>query len=227
MAIAKVQSFSAHGTVNATSLTTGAFTALTAGNIVVVAGVAASPCGTMTENAGDIEWEAQNISSVGSSVSGMMYLGRIMTGGATTVTLGFGTGTGAIAMAGIEFSGFTRARRDRTNQLNGTTSPASSGALVTTASANQLWIGTVAARNDTFSSETINTVAKDFQVSDATTYGATTANRSVDLFYRIVSSTGTPNCSVTLGATTVWQCGLMAIEETPAGGAVTTAYAFA
>lgn len=218
MAIAKVQSFSALAGATGASLTSGAFTALTTGNLLVVAASSVSALVAITANSGTIEWSYFNVGVTSNAVTLTICLGRIISGGATTVTINQQNSSGALVLAGIEFSGFTRARLDKTSRNNGTTSPASSGALATTSTATQLWLGSVAARNDTFSSQTINTVAVDFDVNAATTFAATTANRSVDLFYRIVSATGTPNCSVTLGATTVWQGALIALEETPAGG---------
>lgn len=217
MAIAKVQSFSAIMGSSTNTLTSGSFTALTTGNILVVGASVNANLMIITQNSGTIEWEYLTSVLTGGVVGLQLCIGRIISGGATTVTLN-ATSTGAIALAGIEFSGFTRARLDKTSRNSGTTSPASSGALATTTTATELWIGAVAARNDTFSSQTINTVAVDFDINAATTFFATTGNRSVDLFYRIVSGTGTPNCSVTLGATTQWQGLLAALEETPAGG---------
>ncbi len=219
MAIAKVQSFSAIVGSSVNTLTSGAFTALTTGNTIVVGVGAGLPCG-ITHNSGTIEWSYINNVTAGAAVVLTMCIGRVISGGATTVTVNLDN-AGGIALAGIEFSGFTRARLDKTSGNSGTTSPASSGALATTSTATQLWIAGVAARNDTFSTQTINTVAADFDINAATTALTTTANRSIDLFYRIVAATGAPNCSDTLGATTVWRCNLLSLEETPAGGGTT------
>jgi hypothetical protein len=218
MAIALVQQAAAHATASSTVLAIPV-SALTAGNFLVVAQTCGNTSGPRTPTApSNAEWIARLESSTTSDIF-VFWIGRIITGGGTSVTLGQ-TISSAIVGIATEWSAPNGLLIDVTKSVNGTVTAVSSGNSPATSFANELWIGGTSFRNDTISAQKIGNATPDNSYSDVTTYLATTTDRGCSLAYDLVSSTGTPTpgYSATLNQVSQWNSVFMALREGAAPG---------
>lgn len=125
----------------------------------------------------------------------------------------FSTTAAAGAMSAIvmEFSGAEVASVDVTANNNGSSTAPDSGTTATTAQANEIWVGALG--YGSAATRTISAITNGFtgdatnQIADASNAGATNGAHTSS-YYKIVSSTGTPDVGVTLNSTSSW-VGLM------------------
>lgn len=222
MSIARVQ-FATNSTSvsgNTVSVTLGATP--TAGNILVAAvaffGSASQPGSACAFSSTNVVWmNTQPAAQGGSSTSLGLGIGRVRSGGSTTVTATIDQ-AGGLAFIVAEYSGLSQNFDKFVSAVGSSTSPAS-GATATTGTANQLWIGAISARatsGNTFSSPT-NSFAI---VGQAKSTLGTTSDRSICLLERIVTATGTPNAGATISPTGAWIAECLTIEELVATSAM-------
>lgn len=214
MAIAFVQQASQINASAGTSIS-ATVTALTTGNWLVVAGtcnVTGGLPGVIQVGSGSIEWFLRASNAAGAVPIGI-YVARIVSGGATTVTLN--APSGAIAMEVIEFSSTNPLKIDASKGNTGTATSVTTGNTATTATANELWLGANSFRNDTISAIQINGASPTNSYNTGTTGFSTTANRGVALAYTLANATGTPGYTATLNQTSVWSSVMLALREEP------------
>ncbi len=218
MAIALVQSKTASTlAATATSLNLVFDSAPTNGNILIVT-VASNQTAYISSTA-DIIWTA-TIDSGATATFLTILTGRVITASASaTVTISIII-SGTIAAAGAEFSGFTRARIDKTVAATASTNAPNTGNTGTTSTSAQLWISGISTRftsGVTYSNAFIGGVAATNLYQNSTNV-ATTADKSVAFMYRIVATTGVANANATMSNSGVWMDRIITIEDTPASG---------
>jgi hypothetical protein len=231
MSFSLVQQSSAFN--GAASLTLAVTTsALTAGNTLVAA-CAQNNTGSVSPSDARLSLSSgalangsivHALTGSGSNATPLFFFrGRILTGGATSVTFTVGT-SGAIAAMILEFASTNPNVIDvSAMNYNGTSTAINSGTPATTASANELWIGATSFRNDTITSQLLNGAAPDNSyLAGPTTFGATTANRGLAMAYKIAAATAAPAYSATSNQVSQWAAGVMCLRElfTSSGGVV-------
>lgn len=222
MSIARVQ-FATNSTSvsgNTVSVTLGATP--TAGNVLVAAvaffGSASQPGSACAFSSTNVVWMNTQPSAQGASSTSLgLGIGRVRSGGSTTVTATIDQ-AGGLAFIVAEYSGLSLNFDKFISAVGSSTSP-SSGTSATTATANQLWIGAICARAT--SGNTFSSPGNGYAiVGQAKSTLGTTSDRSICLLEKIVTATGTMTVTTTISPTGVWIAEALSIEELVATNAV-------
>ncbi len=210
--IARVQSKSANtaGT-NATSKDLVFDSTLTPGNIVIIAWGMDGNNLTSITGTGII---FQGISRTGANVTfNLLAIGRIRSGATATITVA-SVAAQAHAIVGAEYSCGGILRLDQSATANSVSTSPASGATGTTATAAELWVGSICARGTNANTMSSPTNSFSIVAQTNTTNGTANSDRTVGLFEQIVTATGTPNVGCTITSNN-WTAIVAALEETP------------
>ncbi len=223
MAIALVQSKTAASGAGVASLNLVFDSAPTNGNTLVLS--VATNAGVFIASTADIIWTGTSDTGASNTIV-ELWIGRVITASASaTVTITVGTGGASIAVAGAEFSGFTRSRIDKSVAATATSTAANSGNTATTSASSQLWVSGISARltgGVTYSNAFLGGIAATNLFQNTTNLG-TTADRSAAFLFRIVATTGVANANATLNSSGIWIERIITIEDTPVGGGLRAA----
>ncbi len=220
MAIARVQSQSGNtAATNASSLVITLGAQPTPGNLLVVAaqqGVGGGTAAKMLNQTG-LTW--LQTTKVGSSSAGTLLLAyaRVASSiAASTVTLSNNASV-PIAAVVVEYSG-VNIRLDRLVGGTGQSTSPASGATETTGTANELWVGCLAARSAA-SAITYSSPTNSFSIvaQTNTTNGGSNLDACVAFLEKIVTSTGTANAGATASSSCNWIASVATFDEVPAG----------
>lgn len=207
MAITRVQSKTANSTASVSSLFLTFDSALTAGNLVVLA--AAGPAVTLTLGSATGVTSLIRVMPGPSTTDLLLAVCRIFSGAPASFIVNTGT-SGNLAIVAAEYSGLSGAF-DRYAEASGTSSSPDSGAAATSDTANQLWVGGIAARNAVTVSAPLNGFSI---VGQAASSVGTSADRSVALLEKIVSTTGAADAGATLSVANAWAAQVLGLEAT-------------
>ncbi len=208
MAIAQVQTKTA--TTGATGIATLSlvFDAAPTNAGTLIVAIAGAGGIWITPNA-NIIWDA--ISYSGASASFIaLFRGRVITGSASaTVAINSTATTSGISAAGIEYSSDTEIAFDRSTENTGTSTTGNSGTSPTTTAAAAVWIGAFCSR--LVSGATFSAPTNSYTIIGQTksTIGSS-SDRSVCIATKAVSSTGTPQVSVTISGSSSIYSGISA-----------------
>lgn len=192
----------------------------TVGNFLVLAAAQFdNASGNVSVSSTGVSWTIVPGLAFGASATGLVLaIGHVRAGASATITV-TQTSSGGMALAVYEFVGASP-RFDLAASATATSTSPASGSTGTTNTATELLIGAIAHRitnGTTISSATLNGGAATGLIQDKTSI-ASTADRTVGLFYLRVSSTGTPAAAATLANSGVWVCSIATIDEITSGG---------
>jgi hypothetical protein len=176
-------------------------------------------------NSGTIEWFNKAMATTNVTSVANLFIGRVISGGGTTITVALTVSSGASA-AGYEITSDSKlVRIDRTSFATATSTSADSGSCAASTSGQTgfMFVGVIAAKNQpTYSAQQINGGSPDATALYDTSTIGTSNDRAIDVFYTIVSSAGTPKATATL-ASQAWVAGCVTLEETPTAAAANVA----